>query len=243
MGTSFIIHDWFINKLNLKSHDLIIFALIYSFSKDGKSEYYGSLSFLEGITGANRRTVIRVLNNLVERNLVLVNRDSGKTNKYRVNIELVTKLTYCNSTSDKNTPELVTNFPLTSDKINPNNNIYNNIYNKEQNNNPDKPLNKTQINNYFCKIWSEKYKQRFKKETYLKKLPEGLKEDVYEIYLNNDKEYLDKIIIALFKQEKYFSDSMYSDPRHLIKHHLTYRTAYDEQNANIYGEKKKIDKL
>ena len=44
-GTSFIIHDWFINKLNLTGHELILYALIYSFSKDGNSKYYGSITY------------------------------------------------------------------------------------------------------------------------------------------------------------------------------------------------------
>ena len=41
------IQGWLINVLGLKGNELILFAIIYGFSQDGKSKYYGSLSYIQ----------------------------------------------------------------------------------------------------------------------------------------------------------------------------------------------------
>ena len=93
-GTSFIIHDWFINKLNLTGHELILYALIYSFSKDGNSKYYGSITYLKNITGVkSRTTVINSLKNLIDKGYIKKEiGNSTETNKYYADLEVVQKL-------------------------------------------------------------------------------------------------------------------------------------------------------
>ena len=106
MSTSFIIHDWFINKLNLKSNELIIFALIFSFSRDGNSKYYGSLNYLMNISGCTKPTVIKVLNSLIEKGFIRkdLHEKQQETNKYFVDLEVVKKFNYG---SKKTLPQVV----------------------------------------------------------------------------------------------------------------------------------------
>lgn len=41
----FVVQGWMCNQLGLKGNDLLIFAIIYGFSRDGSSQFNGSLSF------------------------------------------------------------------------------------------------------------------------------------------------------------------------------------------------------
>ena len=62
---------WMLNQLQLKGNELIIFAIIYSFSQDGESEFSGSLTYLQ--TFANIKslhTVIDILKNLTDNKLI-----------------------------------------------------------------------------------------------------------------------------------------------------------------------------
>ena len=78
---------WMLNRLHLTGNDLIVYALIYSFSQDGESEFKGSLSYIQGFTGLSKRTIQNILDRLVvsgyikkqERNSV-----SGTPNSYMV---------------------------------------------------------------------------------------------------------------------------------------------------------------
>lgn len=67
----YLIGGWMINRLGLKGTALQIFAIIYGFSQDGEGEFKGSLKYLCDFTGASRSTVIRALNDLAERGLIL----------------------------------------------------------------------------------------------------------------------------------------------------------------------------
>lgn len=64
------IADWMLD-LDLNTRELLTYALIYSFSQDGKSCYYGSLEYLSKWLGINDRTnAVRYLKPLVEKGLV-----------------------------------------------------------------------------------------------------------------------------------------------------------------------------
>lgn len=67
----FIVQGWMLNELNLKGNDLIIYAIIFGFSQDGNGRYTGSLSYLQDFSGSSKSTVIRSLDTLVERKLLL----------------------------------------------------------------------------------------------------------------------------------------------------------------------------
>ena len=126
--TSFIIHDWFINKLKLKSNELVLFALIFSFSKDGNSKYYGSLNYLMKVSGCTKPTVISSLNSLIEKGFIKkeLSNNPNETNKYYVDLEVVKKLY---QGSKEILPQVVKKFNSGSKEILPNNNINNNIDN------------------------------------------------------------------------------------------------------------------
>ena len=60
----YVVQGWMRNRLHLKGNDLIVYALIYSFSQDGESEFKGSISYITDFTGAHKNTVIRTLDKL-----------------------------------------------------------------------------------------------------------------------------------------------------------------------------------
>lgn len=70
-GQGFIIHDWMIRCFHLQGDALLIYAYIHSFSKDGEGKYYGSLRQLSFWCGRSRPTVMKVLNSLLEKELIL----------------------------------------------------------------------------------------------------------------------------------------------------------------------------
>lgn len=51
---------WMLNVLELRGNELIIFAIIYSFSQDGESEFTGSSTFLQQFANIKaQNTVVR----------------------------------------------------------------------------------------------------------------------------------------------------------------------------------------
>lgn len=87
---------WMLNVLELKGNELIVFAIIYSFSQDGESEFSGSLSYLQ--TFANIRskcTVLAMLKSLTDKNLI-TKRDYTKGNvqrvAYKANLDYIEKV-------------------------------------------------------------------------------------------------------------------------------------------------------
>lgn len=81
----YVVQGWMINKLGLKSTELQIFAMIYGFCQDGKSDFRGSLSYIQDWTGVSKPTVISALNSLIEKGLITKTVfDNGETNSYRV---------------------------------------------------------------------------------------------------------------------------------------------------------------
>ena len=44
MRNYIVIQDFMLTDLGLTGNDLLVYALVYGYSQDGESEYYGSLS-------------------------------------------------------------------------------------------------------------------------------------------------------------------------------------------------------
>ena len=65
-----VIQGWMINDLNLNGNELLAYALIYGFTKDGESEYTGSINYLSNWLNCTRKTAINVLQELVNKNLI-----------------------------------------------------------------------------------------------------------------------------------------------------------------------------
>lgn len=103
-------------KLDLTSKELLVYAVIYSFSQDLVGEFFGSLNYLSKRINSNPATVCRILKNLVEKNLL------RKRNVYENGVK------YCKYQALK---------PLTKsqegiDQKSTNNKSYNKEYSKER---------------------------------------------------------------------------------------------------------------
>jgi hypothetical protein len=121
----YVIQGWMINELQLKGNELLVFAIIYGFSKDGQGKFDGSIKYLSDATGASRTTTIKTLHSLIEKELIL--KENFVVNniqfcKYFQN-ELVVLNSYWGSTILEQ---------VGSTKTAPNNIITNNIEDKKQ---------------------------------------------------------------------------------------------------------------
>lgn len=57
--------------LGLKGLQLELYAIIYGFSQDSAGAFYGTLSYLEELTGFNKRTIIYNLNEMIDKGLIV----------------------------------------------------------------------------------------------------------------------------------------------------------------------------
>ena len=64
------IQSWMVTDLHLKGNELMAYALIWGFSQDGQSCFYGSFSYVMEWVGCSRRTAIRLLQKLEEKGLI-----------------------------------------------------------------------------------------------------------------------------------------------------------------------------
>lgn len=69
-GNYINIQAFMIRDLNLKGNELLVYAVIYGFSQDGKNVFNGSLQYLADWTNSTKRAVINVLKNLVDKGLI-----------------------------------------------------------------------------------------------------------------------------------------------------------------------------
>ena len=89
------IDGWMINNLDLKGNELIIYALIYGFSQDGESEFYGSRSYIAEWCNSSLPTVDKALNELIRKGFILKRVETINNitfNRYKVNLGVVKKL-------------------------------------------------------------------------------------------------------------------------------------------------------
>ena len=89
------IDGWMINELDLKGNELLIYALIYGFSQDGQSEFYGSRSYMADWCNASLPTIDKALNELLSKELILKRAETINNitfNRYKVNLGVVKKL-------------------------------------------------------------------------------------------------------------------------------------------------------
>lgn len=90
-----LIQGWMINDLGLKGNALLIFAIIYGFSKDGESEFTGSLKYLSKSTGSTKNTVIKAIQDLLLAQYIVKRAETKNSitfNSYSQNEPVVQKL-------------------------------------------------------------------------------------------------------------------------------------------------------
>lgn len=66
-----VIQGWMCNELNLKGNDLLVFALIYGFSQDGKSKFVGGRKYIANTFNISLPTVDMALQELLSRELII----------------------------------------------------------------------------------------------------------------------------------------------------------------------------
>lgn len=93
-STSFYqVYGWML-KLGLEKSEISILAIIYGFSKDGKSNYIGSLNYLAQWSQLTKSFVIKVIARLINKNLIIKIEEYSRNIKkcyYRVNLEYINK--------------------------------------------------------------------------------------------------------------------------------------------------------
>ena len=131
-SNTIVIQGWMINELNLSGNELILYALIYGFSQDGESEFYGSLNYVSTALNCSKPTAIKALNSLIDKNYIFKNQNSINGivySKYTANVNFFngSKETLLVKNDELGSKESLRG----SKETLPNNNIYNNIYNNE----------------------------------------------------------------------------------------------------------------
>ncbi|MBQ8372469.1 MAG: helix-turn-helix domain-containing protein [Clostridia bacterium] len=70
INTSYVIYGFMCERLGLGGSELLVYALIYSFTRCDAEVYFGSQDFLARATGLSLSTVKRALSSLIESGLV-----------------------------------------------------------------------------------------------------------------------------------------------------------------------------
>lgn len=67
------IQGWMVNELGLSGNSLLVYAIIYGFSQDGKNEFDGTLSYLAEWCNSTKQGMINCLKGLVEKGYIIKN--------------------------------------------------------------------------------------------------------------------------------------------------------------------------
>ena len=123
-GTYITIQGWMRTELKLSGNELIVYAIIYGFSQNKQGEFTGSAQYLADWVGCTRRTVMTILNKLVENNFISKTEIILNNNEKRVSYQAER---WCEKTSQG-----VKNFHRGCEKISHNININNNTNNNNR---------------------------------------------------------------------------------------------------------------
>ena len=86
-GTYITIQGWMRTELKLSGNELIVYAIIYGFSQNKQGEFTGSAQYLADWVGCTRRTVMTILNKLVEAKLISKTEINFNNNEKRVSYQ------------------------------------------------------------------------------------------------------------------------------------------------------------
>jgi predicted transcriptional regulator len=99
-GNYIHIESFMVTQLKLKGNELIVYAIIYGFSQDGKSKFIGSLDYLAEWTNSTPQGIIKNLKSLVEKGLIIKQKIKGYNAYFCVNIESAIKQSLNNETTE-----------------------------------------------------------------------------------------------------------------------------------------------
>ena len=130
--SNFQIYGWMATKLKLKGNELLIYAIIYSFSRNdnGNGVFNASTAYLCEWTNSSRRNVIDCLSKLLDKNLIIKVEDNAqkkKPNSYKINEMIFHK------TCEESSQALMKKVHKTCEESSHNNNIINTKYNTKIN--------------------------------------------------------------------------------------------------------------
>ena len=66
----YTVQAWMVNDLELHGNELALYAIIYGFSQDGRSEFSGSISYIMEWLGCSRPTATKAIAALVNKGLI-----------------------------------------------------------------------------------------------------------------------------------------------------------------------------
>ena len=98
-GSYITIQDWMVSDLHLKGNELLAYALIYGFSQDEQSCFYGSYQYVMEWLSVDKTTAMRVLRSLENKGLLRKWKEkvgNVTVNRYAANVEPV-----CPAASDQ----------------------------------------------------------------------------------------------------------------------------------------------
>ena len=148
----FIVEQFMAEELGLKNNELLIYAIIFGFSRIENQTYRGGISYLMKWTGITKKSVITCLNSLVDKGYIVKQdyiKDGIRHCEYHTTYIIGVKTT----PSVKSTP---------SEEITPQPNyINNNIYNYNSSNNNIEEIKEIENN----KLFSSKKERNFTKPT------------------------------------------------------------------------------
>ena len=81
----YTVQAWMVNDLGLHGNELALYAIIWGFSQDGRSEFVGSISYIQEWLGCSRPTAIKILRSLEDRGLIVkkIARNGFDSNAYK----------------------------------------------------------------------------------------------------------------------------------------------------------------
>ena len=94
---SFVIHGWMRTKLKLSGNALMIYSIIFGFSQDNQSAFYGTRQYLSDFIGASRPTVDKALNELCELGYIIKESVEIKNvlfNNFKINFDILDNVNF-----------------------------------------------------------------------------------------------------------------------------------------------------
>ncbi len=77
LKTYITIQSWMIIDLKLEGNELILYAIIFGFSQDGRGEFRGSLSYIEKMLNISKPTIIEILESLIQKGFLIRTNENG----------------------------------------------------------------------------------------------------------------------------------------------------------------------
>ena len=166
--SNFQIYGWMVTQLKLKGNELLIYAIIYSFSQNNNGDgiFNASTAYLCEWTGLSQRAVINCLIRLIENNLIIKIEDNSlkrKPSVYKINedklkltteknsVALLKKVQQLNPTTEKNSVALLKKVQLTTEKSS--------VYNSTTTINISTTTIEEQLD-YICKLYTTEITNR-----------------------------------------------------------------------------------